>query len=79
MGISTLALSAWRKVPVLTAWSTPGAALLVSGLQGVTLADAVYIGGPGFGARHNASNSLSDIAGLVPFAHRFGAKVFVTL
>lgn len=42
-------------------------------------ADAVYIGGHGFGARHNASNSLSDIAGLVPFAHRFGAKVFVTL
>ncbi|HAS1724113.1 peptidase U32 family protein [Enterobacter cloacae] len=42
-------------------------------------ADAVYIGGPGFGARHNASNSLSDIAELVLFAHRFGAKVFVTL
>ncbi|MRS88842.1 collagenase-like protease [Enterobacteriaceae bacterium RIT714] len=42
-------------------------------------ADAVYIGGPGFGARHNASNSLSDIAALVPFAHRYGAKVFVTL
>ena len=42
-------------------------------------ADAVYIGGPGFGARHNASNSLRDIAELVPFAHRFGAKVFVTL
>lgn len=42
-------------------------------------ADAVYIGGPGFGARHNASNSLSDIGGLVPFAHRYGAKIFVTL
>jgi Collagenase and related proteases len=42
-------------------------------------ADAVYIGGPGFGARHNASNSLSDIGDLVPFAHRYGAKVFVTL
>lgn len=42
-------------------------------------ADAVYIGGPGFGARHNASNSLSDLAALVPFAHRYGAKVFVTL
>ena len=27
-------------------------------------ADAVYIGGPGFGARHNASNSLKDIAEL---------------
>ncbi|STM07650.1 putative peptidase [Escherichia coli] len=37
-------------------------------------ADAVYIGGPGFGARHNASNSLKDIAELVPFAHRYGAK-----
>jgi benzoate membrane transport protein len=33
-GVSTLALTLWRKVPILTAWSTPGAALLVSGLQG---------------------------------------------
>ncbi|CAJ0965976.1 unnamed protein product [Ranitomeya imitator] len=42
-------------------------------------ADAIYIGGPGFGARHNASNSLRDIAELVPFAHSYSAKVFVTL
>lgn len=42
-------------------------------------ADAVYIGGPSFGARHNASNSLSDIAQLVEFAHLFHAKVFVTI
>ncbi|MDY7219643.1 U32 family peptidase [Denitrificimonas sp. JX-1] len=42
-------------------------------------ADAVYIGGPSFGARHNASNSLSDIADLVAFAHLFHAKVFVTI
>ncbi len=42
-------------------------------------ADAVYIGGPSFGARHNATNSLSDIAGLVEFAHLFHAKVFVTI
>lgn len=42
-------------------------------------ADAVYIGGPGFGARHNAGNSLRDIAELVPFAHQYGAKIFVTL
>lgn len=42
-------------------------------------ADAVYIGGPSFGARHNASNSLIDIAGLVEFAHLFHAKVFVTI
>lgn len=42
-------------------------------------ADAVYIGGPAFGARHNASNSLEDIAGLVEFAHRYHARIFVTL
>jgi putative protease len=42
-------------------------------------ADAVYIGGPGFGARHNASNSVAEIAELVQFAHLFHARVFVTL
>ncbi|WP_051298477.1 peptidase U32 family protein [Marinobacterium litorale] len=42
-------------------------------------ADAVYIGGPGFGARHNAANSVEDIAALVGFAHQYHAKVFVTL
>jgi len=43
MGASTLVLTLWRRIPVLTAWSTPGAALLVSGLQGVTLNQAVGI------------------------------------
>jgi putative protease len=42
-------------------------------------ADAVYIGGPAFGARHNASNSLEDIAALVEFAHRYHARIFVTM
>ena len=42
-------------------------------------ADAVYIGGPSFGARQNASNSVSEIAGLVDFAHRYHARIFVTL
>lgn len=42
-------------------------------------ADAVYIGGPDFGARHNASNSVAEIAELVQFAHRFHARIFVTL
>lgn len=42
-------------------------------------ADAVYIGGPLFGARHSASNSLQDIAILVEFAHRYHARVFVTI
>jgi len=42
-------------------------------------ADAVYIGGPAFGARHNASNTLEDIASLVEFAHRYHARIFVTM
>jgi putative protease len=42
-------------------------------------ADAVYIGGPSFGARHNACNTVSEIAQLVAFAHRFHARIFVTL
>ncbi|GGY26256.1 peptidase U32 family protein [Paludibacterium paludis] len=42
-------------------------------------ADAVYIGGPAFGARHNAGNDVADIAGLVEFAHRYHARIFVTL
>jgi len=42
-------------------------------------ADAVYIGGPAFGARDKAGNSISDIADLVKFAHRFHARIYVTL
>ncbi len=42
-------------------------------------ADAVYIGGPSFGARHNACNEVSEIARLVEFAHRYHARIFVTL
>lgn len=42
-------------------------------------ADAVYIGGPGFGARAAAGNGLDDIARLCDFAHIFGARVYVTI
>ncbi len=42
-------------------------------------ADAVYIGGPQYGARAAAGNSLSDIKRLCKHAHTYGAKVYVTL
>lgn len=42
-------------------------------------ADAVYIGGPSFGARDKAGNSIAEIAALVEYAHRFHAKIYVTL
>ncbi|HDS9357627.1 TPA: benzoate/H(+) symporter BenE family transporter [Enterobacter chengduensis] len=43
MGVSTLVLSWWYKAPVLTAWSTPGAALLATSLHGITLAETIGI------------------------------------
>lgn len=43
MGVSTLLLTLWYRAPVLTAWSTPGAALLVTGLQGLTLPEAIGV------------------------------------
>uniref|UniRef100_A0A8H9YUI5 Benzoate/H(+) symporter BenE family transporter n=1 Tax=Pseudomonas tritici TaxID=2745518 RepID=A0A8H9YUI5_9PSED len=43
MGVSTLALSCWYRAPVLTAWSTPGAALLATSLQGVTLSETIGV------------------------------------
>ncbi len=42
-------------------------------------ADAVYIGGPAFGARDKAGNSLADIERLTRHAHRYNARIFVTL
>ena len=42
-------------------------------------ADAVYIAGPKFGAREKAGNSFEDIAALCSYAHRFGAKVYITI
>jgi collagenase-like PrtC family protease len=42
-------------------------------------ADAVYIGGPSFGARAKAGNTLSDIETLAAYAHRFWARVYVTV
>jgi collagenase-like PrtC family protease len=42
-------------------------------------ADAVYIGGPGFGAGSSADNPVQDIARLVKHAHRFHSRIFVTL
>lgn len=42
-------------------------------------ADAVYIGAERFGARAAAGNSLADIGRLVDYAHKFMARVYVTV
>ena len=53
---------------------------LACGMSGINHgADAVYIGGPQFGARAAAGNSLADIEKLVLHAHQFRARVYVAL
>lgn len=42
-------------------------------------ADAVYIGGPAFGARAKAGNNMADIGKVAAYAHRYGARCFLTL
>lgn len=42
-------------------------------------ADAVYIGANSFGARQNASNPLEDIKEIVDYAHKFYARIHVTI
>jgi len=41
MGVTCIGLSYYYKKPILTAWSTPGAALLVTSLVGVSMSDAI--------------------------------------
>lgn len=43
MGISSLGFSLWYRQPILTAWSTPGAAMLATSLDGVTLSQTIGI------------------------------------
>ncbi len=42
-------------------------------------ADAVYMGAPSHGARRQAANSLADILFAADFAHRYGARLYVTV
>lgn len=43
MGVTTILLSSYYKKPVVTAWSTPGAALLITSLEGLTMNQAVAV------------------------------------
>jgi len=43
MGVTSIGLSLWYRTPVVTAWSTPGAALLVTSLPGTSINDAVGV------------------------------------
>ncbi len=41
MGLTSIGLSLYYRAPILTAWSTPGAAILVTSLGGFSMAEAI--------------------------------------
>lgn len=59
MGLCSLGLSLWTRMPILCAWSTPGAALLATSLQGLSINEAV-----GVFIFANALIVLSGVTGL---------------
>ena len=41
IGVTSIGLSLYYKMPIVTAWSTPGAALLISSASGLSMAEAI--------------------------------------
>lgn len=91
MGVTCIGLSLYFKSPVLTAWSTPGAALLITGLAGLSMSEAIGVflfssllitiaGFSGWFEKlmHHVPKSLAA-AMLAGVLLRFGLDVFVVL
>jgi benzoate membrane transport protein len=89
-GVSAIVLSVWARAPVITAWSTPGAALLVTALPNYSYPEAIgafvvaalaiaLIGLSGLFdaimARIPKSIAAAMLAGIL---FRFGAQVFTS-
>lgn len=91
MGITSLGLSLYYRTPILTAWSTPGAALLVTSLPGTPLNEAIGVfifasglillcGVTGLFARlMNYIPQAISAAMLAGILLRFGLDAFATL
>lgn len=91
MGLTSIGLSLWYRTPIVTAWSTPGAALLVTSLPGTSMNDAIGVfifasglmllcGVTGLFARlmHYIPQALSA-AMLAGILLRFGLNAFTSL
>ncbi|HWW99582.1 benzoate/H(+) symporter BenE family transporter [Collimonas sp.] len=91
MGLTCIGLSLRYKAPVVTAWSTPGAALLVTSLSGIPMAEAIgafmfaaalvtLCGVTGWFERAMGKIPLSIAAAMLAgiLAH-FGMNVFVAM
>lgn len=91
MGLSSIALSLRYRAPVLTAWSTPGAAMLISVAAGVPMSDAIgaflvcallitVAGFSGLFERLMGRIPISLAAGMLAgVLLRFGLDVFVAM
>ena len=91
MGVLSIGLSLYYRMPIIVAWSTPGAALLATSLTGVTLAQAVgafvfsaalitLVGVTGWFARIMDRIPLSlASAMLAGILFQFGIEVFVSM
>lgn len=87
-GVSAIALSWWYRVPVITAWSTPGAALLVAALPNYSYGEAVgaFVFAAGLITVLGVSGLFETIMTRIPksiaaamlagILFRFGAQIF---
>jgi len=78
MGVTSIGLSLYYRTPVVTAWSTPGAALLVTSLPGTSLNDAIGVTGLFARLMHYIPQALSA-AMLGGILLRFGLNAFTSL
>ncbi len=68
MAITCIGLSWYYKAPIITAWSTPGAALLAGSLQGLSLAEAtgVFVFTAALGLIIGLSGMFERLTRLIP-------------
>jgi benzoate membrane transport protein len=91
MGLTCFALSLRYRMPVVTAWSTPGAAMLISSAAGLPLSDAIgafalsavliaVVGFSGFFERMLSRIPVSLASGMLAgVLLRFGLDVFIAM
>lgn len=91
MGLTSIGLSLHYRQPVLTAWSTPGAAMLIGSAAGVPLSDAVgaFVLSAAMIAAVGFSGSFERLIGRIPISLaaamlggvllRFGLDAFAAL
>jgi len=91
MGVTCFGLSWYYRTPVVTAWSTPGAALLITGLAGLSMSQAIGVfmfsaalvtlcGATGLFARVMNRIPISIAAAMLAgIVVRFGMDVFVAM